>query len=75
MEALECDGALPTGGLDLASLIQPLGHLHFSSYLLVVLLKFGFCPPVLNTNLETEFGEKEKKIALLLFQAMGATAG
>ena len=39
------------------------------------MLKFGFCPLVLNRNLKTEFWVKEekKKIALLLCQAKEAT--
>ena len=37
--------------------------------------KLGVCPLVSNRNLETEFGVKEEKIALLLCQAEEATAG
>ena len=40
-----------------------------------LLLKLSLFPLVPNTNAETEFGVKEKKITLLLCQAKGATAG
>ena len=39
-----------------------------------MLLKLSLCPPVLNRKAETGFGEKEKKIALLLCQANYTTA-
>ena len=41
----------------------------------VVLQKLALCLQVLNTNMEIEFGVKDKEIALLLCQAKGATAG
>ena len=37
-------------------------------------MKLSLCPPVPNTNVETEFWVKEEEIALLLCQAKGATA-
>ena len=40
-----------------------------------VLLRLGLIPLLQNRNLETEFWMKEKKIALLLCQAKGSTAG
>ena len=40
----------------------------------MVFLKLGVCPLVLNKNVETEFGTKKKKIALLLCQAKETTA-
>ena len=42
---------------------------------LLMLPKFGLCLLVPNWNTETEFGVKEKKVALLLCQAKGTTTG
>ena len=36
-----------------------------------LLLKLGFCPPVLNRNSETEFGVKEKKRAFIALPGEG----